>query len=239
MRKHDAVAGADHGLGIKLIGGANAWPKVLCVAHGRRGAVAGVGAGPCELQGAAQACDWVCEIGVEKAPHVIYFRDAGEVVIAKAEIESELRGQLPVVLNIGRDGAETRAVLRMQRIIREAALVDLADQEAGVGITSARCGGIGAGRDARGLGDGVGEGNGSCSARGADGVVQQPCNLPAKGEGVLADGPLHVIEHRVVFGEGHVCGCAAPVCRGIRPGEGHDWEGLLRLANRQSGHAHG
>jgi len=56
---------------------------------------------PCELQGAAQACDWVGEIGVEKAPHVIYFRDAGEVVIAKAEVESELRGQLPVVLNIG------------------------------------------------------------------------------------------------------------------------------------------
>ena len=56
---------------------------------------------------------------------------------------------------------------------------------------------------------------------------------------MLADRPLQIIECRVVFRQGHVGDCAAPICRGIGACVDHDGEGLLRLAGRQSGEAQG
>ncbi len=237
--EHDTVAGANHGLAAKLIGKADARAKVFEVVLDRGGTVAGSGAGTRELEGSIEAGHRVGKIGVEEAREVMHFGCGREEIVAQAQVESQVRRHLPVVLDIGRNGAEARAVLRMDGIVREAALVDLAEHEAGVGQTGAGQCCIGAFCNARGLRYGGGEGNGGSSARGANRVVLHPCNLPTEGERVLAYGPLQVIESREVCPQGHIGSCAAPIRWNIRACEGHDWEGLLRLAYRESSHAHG
>src|ERR1035437_10693315 len=137
MGIHDAVAGADDGLGIQLIGSANARPEVPVVVLNGRVAVACACASSREVQGAIDAGYRVGKIGIKEAGVVLDFLDAGEIIQAQAEVKSQLGADLPVVLNIGRDSAEARSVARMQGIIRKAALVDLADEEAGVGHTGA------------------------------------------------------------------------------------------------------
>src|SRR5258705_12284982 len=100
-------------------------------------AVAGVGPGPCELECAVEAGDWVGQIGVEEAHIVMHFAEGREEVVAEAKIERELRADLPVVLNVGRDGTVTRAIL-LHHVLGKTASIDLADEEAGVGETGVR-----------------------------------------------------------------------------------------------------
>ena len=65
------------------------------------------------------------------------FAERREEVVAETEIEGQLLGDLPVVLNVGRDRTESRAIL-LHDILREAALVDLTDEEAGIGEAGVR-----------------------------------------------------------------------------------------------------
>ena len=91
MSEHDAVAGANDGLWIDLIGEADAWAEVLVVVVDRSGAVAGVGAVSGELQRAIDSGDGIGEVGIEEASGVVDFRQRREEVIAKTEIEGQLR----------------------------------------------------------------------------------------------------------------------------------------------------
>ena len=131
MGKHDAVAGANDRLGIDLVGKSYARTKVLVVVIDRSGAVAGVGASASKLQRSIEAGDRVGEIRIEEAHAVVHFSYRREEVVTKAKIEGQLRSDFPVVLNVGRDGAEARAKLLLD-VLGEACLIDLANEEAGV-----------------------------------------------------------------------------------------------------------
>ena len=132
VRVHDAIARADHCLWIDLIGKTDARSEVLEVVVDRSAAVAGVGSSARKLQRAVDAGNRVRQIGVEEAHVVVRFAKRWEEVLAKAEIQGQLLGDLPVVLNVGRDGTEARPIL-LHEILGEASLVVLTDQEAGVG----------------------------------------------------------------------------------------------------------
>ena len=58
-------------------------------------------------------------------------------ILTQAQVDGQLVGDLPVVLRIGRNGAEAGSELLLQ-VLSEAALVDLADEEAGVGQSPCR-----------------------------------------------------------------------------------------------------
>jgi hypothetical protein len=136
----------------------------------------------------------------------VHLGEGREVVVAETDIEGELRGDLPVVLNVGGDGTEASAELLLE-VRGEAGFVDLADEEAGVGEAGVRGGGIlrrcvAGWRDGRGLGDVGGEGERGGSSGGVDDVVKEPGGLSADGEGVLAYDPLDVIDERVVLSQG-------------------------------------
>src|ERR1039458_3576431 len=119
MREHDAVAGPNDCLGVKLVGKAEAWPEVLVIVVSRSGAIAGAGARSCVGQRAVEASNRVGQGGIEEALRVVHFGDSWIEVIAQAKVDGELAGHLPVVLNVGRDGTEARTEFLLQ-ILREA-----------------------------------------------------------------------------------------------------------------------
>src|SRR5439155_18779779 len=176
----------------------------------------------CELQRAVGAGDRIDDVGVEEAHIVVHFAEGREEVIAESEVERELRGDLPVVLNVGRDGTVTRAIL-LHQVLGKAASIDLADEEAGVGETGVWDGGKGA-IEARRFGHCVSESQKTGSTcKGCD-VIEHPGDLAADRKRVLADVPLHVVEQRVIFGYGDVGLRTAPVGGSCRACEGNDRE---------------
>src|SRR5262249_14502606 len=107
VRVHDAVAGADDSLGINLIGETDARPNVLVVVMDRRAAVAGVWSLTRKLQRSVNTGNRVRQCGDKEAHIVVHFAKRREVVVAKAKIERQLRRDLPIVLDVRRDGTET------------------------------------------------------------------------------------------------------------------------------------
>jgi hypothetical protein len=63
---HDAVAGADNGLGIDLIGEAEARTQVLVIVVDRRAAVAGIGSGTGKLQAPLVPVTGLARLGLKK-----------------------------------------------------------------------------------------------------------------------------------------------------------------------------
>src|ERR1700733_15029276 len=126
MREHDTVAGTYYRLGRNLVGDAHARSDVLIKVVDRRAAIAGVGSGACIFQGPVPPGYRVRQVRIEVAHVVVHLAKRREKVVAETQIKSKARGEFPVVLNIGRDGAKTSAVLGNQ-VLRKASFVDLAD----------------------------------------------------------------------------------------------------------------
>ena len=132
MGKHDAVAGAEDGIRINLVGRAEAGAEVLVpVVYGRI-TVTGVGTAAGKLQRAGYASDRVDEGRVEEAAGIVNFTQRGEIIPTQANVKGEVLVDLPVVLSVGRDGAKTGAELLLE-VSGEAGFIDLAYKEAGVG----------------------------------------------------------------------------------------------------------
>ena len=79
------------------------------------------------------------------------------MVVGEAEIQGQLFGHLPIVLNIGRDRTEARPIL-LHEILSETSLVILANQETGVGETCIRDSREGSFAKPCRLGNGAGDG---------------------------------------------------------------------------------
>src|SRR5208283_4693571 len=125
MRIHDSPVGVDHRLRSELVSKAKPRTEVLPVILCRRPAVAGTGSGARKLQRATNPSDWIHKPRAEETLGAMHFRDAGEKVVAQADVEGQLRIHLPVVLDVRRYGTETRTKLLFE-ILREASLVDFA-----------------------------------------------------------------------------------------------------------------
>src|SRR5271168_3475491 len=126
MRIHDAIARADHRLWINLIGKTYTRSEVLEVVIHRRVAVAGIGSATGVLQRAIDSSNRIWQIGVEKAHVIVGFSKGWEKVVAKANVQSQLLSDLPVVLNVGRDRPEARTIF-LHYVLSKAAFVDLSD----------------------------------------------------------------------------------------------------------------
>ena len=132
--EHHTVACADHGLRIDLIGEADARSEVLAVVIDRRGAVAGVGSGAGELQGAVEPLTGFARLGLKKLMIVVHFAERREVIPAKAEVEGQLR-ESPSSCPEHRErwrGSASRTPARDSGVRLP---FDLADEEAGIGET--------------------------------------------------------------------------------------------------------
>src|ERR1700722_17287563 len=111
MRVHHTIACTNHGLWIDLISKPDTGSDVLVIVIDRSAAVAGVGTSARELQYSIDSGNRVHQIGIEEAHVVMRFAERREEVVANAKIQGQLFVKLPIVLNVGRDGTETRPEL--------------------------------------------------------------------------------------------------------------------------------
>ena len=176
----------------------------------------------------------VGEVRVEEAPAVLHFVVGGEVVPAKAEVEGELVVDLPVVAEVG--GSDPVAAAEFADGLKQDGWrsTNRTEHVAGEGNTGGRAQSIGIRGVLRG---GVGVERQLDEPGGAYGggyVGLLPLVGKAHGHGVLALGPLEVVECGVGFGDDGLGGACVAL---LRPsGEcGRDCAGLAEGAAGEVG----